>query len=384
MSIKRRIGFYLLGALAYLATAFPAFATNYITTTGVQNFSITIASGSTSGTATITGVGTGAFIIYAGESSPTSTSMAQAATRVELTNSTTVTANRNASPVTTVTVKGSVIDATSSLITSIQKGTITIASGATTGTASISAVTNANTAVHLLGFTGTDTGFTPSSDLPWLSLSGTTVTATIAASQAQTVTVGYEIIEFNGSALNSSVQQKNTAWTSTTTPHTVTITSVTTGNTMILSGGQGGNGANPARVEQKITLTNATTLTIDVGTAASLALQYNCSVIEFVPGVLNSSTQRGTITISGATSGTATITAVGAQAFANNLGMTATVTGGSLAAERSTVALTNTTTVTATKGSTTASGPVSYEAIDLAAFVAPGGTTDAIWFGEPF
>ena len=268
--------------------------TNYVTALGVQSFSITIASGSTTGTATINAVGSGAFILWDGENPSVSNDPAEDFAYLALTNSTTITATRNTGTAGTVKIYGCIVDGdTANLIKSVQYGTVTIAS-ATSGTAAISAVTNANAAVHLLGWSSSNATLSGINEYPLLSLSGTTVTATRPGSTG-TLVVGFVVIEFQGSALNRSVQNVAATISTSVTSYTATISSVNMNNAFTIFAGHSIATAttNVATIKQRGALSAATTVTVSVNTAAAYAKNYNCSVVEFVPGLLNSSVQRG-------------------------------------------------------------------------------------------
>ena len=115
--------------------------TNYVTAAGVQQFSITIASGNTTAAATINAVGSGAFILFGGMSPSVANNPAEDFASITLTNSTTITATRVLGTTGTVTITGSIIDGdTTNLIKSVQYGLVTIAAAASSGTASISSV----------------------------------------------------------------------------------------------------------------------------------------------------------------------------------------------------------------------------------------------------
>lgn len=84
-----------------------------------------------------------------------------------------------------------------SLIKSVQRGTMTIASLATTATAAISAVNTAKSELRFLGCFGTDTSGTPGNSVAHVVLtSGTVVTATRYNNTASIVTVSFEVTEF--------------------------------------------------------------------------------------------------------------------------------------------------------------------------------------------
>jgi hypothetical protein len=364
-------------------------ATNYITAVGTQQFSITIASGSLTGTATINAVGSGAFMLWQGQN-PSDTSAQTDDTLCYLTISgTTITATRGVTGSSqTITVLGVIIDGdTTNLIKSVQSGTVTIASGATTGTASISAVTNNNTATGYLGTTINASQTNINKISPWLSLSGTTVTATInTASVAGTQTIGYAVIEFQGAVLNQNVQ--NIAYAATLgvgTSDTVTITSLNRSNSFLIYAGANRN-VNEANSQQYGQLTAATTFTTTWNTAGSIARKFNCTAVELIGGVLNQAVQRGTIAFSAQTSNTATITSsVVANGFASWLNNSSTATFLNLDVADYNITQTNATTLTMTAGGS-ATGTGSYEVVEFPAFVAPGGGNtccypDRVFFG---
>jgi len=351
---------------------------------GVQYVSITIAAGSTSNTATITAVGTGGFIILMGQScSGSQTSETKGLARVELTNTTTVTANRNTSDASlTLTVKACVVDGdTTNLIKSVQSGTIALSTVQTSNTASISAVTNNNTATVILGFTmGGDLTDQLQAMQCRLSLATTTVTATRNSAQSTAMTVGFQCIEFQGAALNSAVQNISKTWT-TGTSATSTITSVTAANSWLANAGNTSNTSTSVNAfipNKKIT--NATTVTFatnaDPGGGTNIS---NCTVVEFVAGVLTANAvQRGTVSLSAASSGTLTITSVTqAQAMTNWLNNTTSTTNVNNETSFYQSAFTNATTITVSD-TASVTGIGSIEVIEFNP-VAAGGTFNPGW-----
>ena len=354
--------------------------TNYITSVGTQQFSITIASGSLTGTATISAVGSGAFIIWQGEN-PSDTAAETDDTTAYLTISgTTITATRGVTGSSkTITVLGVIVDGdTTSLIKSVQFGTVSITPGNTSGTASISAVTNNNTAMAFLGRTMSATQSNVNKISPWLTLSGTTVTATIgSANGSGTETVAFCAIEFQGSVLNQAVQ--NIAYNATTNAasDTVTVTSVNRSNSFLIFSGSLFN-VNEAQTKQYGQLTAATTFTTTWNTSSSVARRFNCCLVELVAGVLNQAVQRGTIALSAATSNTATITSsVVGNGFVNWVGNSSSATTLNLNAAQYDITQTNATTITMTAGGS-ATGTGSYEAVEFPAF--SSGTTVNSWY----
>lgn len=333
----------------------------------VQHVAITIAAGSASNTATISSIGLLAFIIN-GHWQTTDTSPDKGYCRVELTNSTTVTAYRNTSASTAaLTVYCCVVDATSDLIVSVQQGTVSLSSAQTSNTATVSSVNSNNYAVHYLGSTNVATATSYNKVDIGLTYSGTTVTATRDTSGAGE-TCGFVLIEFNGAALNQAVQAISKSWVSSGTSTTSTITSVNTSRSLIIYAGQQSDGTtNGARLKQKAMLTNSTTVTFDVNTANSQNLIYNCHVVEFVSGVLASSAQRGTTTISASsTSNTSTISSVTtSKSLLSFLGATTTLTTNSQGSILAGTSLTNSTTVTASRGGTSNAVTASWEVMEF-------------------
>lgn len=277
---------------------------------GVQYGSVTIASGATTGTTTVTAVGSGAFLLYNGQKTAVNTASPSTGLARLSISGTTVTATRNASTTAAITVYFCLVDGdTTNLIKSVQYGTINFGTSLT-GTAAISAVTTANTAVHFLGFTHTATSTTPISQWPALSLtSPTQVTATVgSAPGTNAITVGFVAIEFQGAALNSSVQAISDTASPGATTRTHTISSVTLANTLLIWAGQlTTGGASYASGDQYGQLTAATTLTIGTNTAPNVSITDNFYVVELVSGLVETGAQRGNIAIAGATSGTAAL-----------------------------------------------------------------------------
>lgn len=333
----------------------------------VQHVSITIPINQASATATISAVGANAFIIFNGFSGAATSNTSLAYTKCTLTNSTTVTATRNTSSATlTCTVDCVVVDATSSLVNSVQFGTVAIAVASATGTATVTSVNSSYYALLHLGLTSSQTSLSYSSAQSILTIAGTTVTATRQSTGSNSVDVNFCLIEFNSSACQQAVQNFQVAWTNSSTSTTQAITSVNTANTLLFHSGSSGNSSGgTANIFQRADLTNSTTVTIQTNSAASLACKYNFAAVEFISGVITS-LQRGTITLTGATSNTATISAVTtANSLVNSLHFTATQTTANIPNVASRVSLTNTTTVTVNKNAGTNNTTLSYEVADF-------------------
>lgn len=294
----------------------------------VQQVSITIASGSTTGTATISAITGSALLFFQGCQTSVATNSAEAFARVSI-SGTTVTATRPVGTAGTCVVNAAIVDADSSLVASVQMGTITVSSG-TSGTTTISAVTTTNSAIHLLGSTSSITSVNFGDNTPILVLTNsTTVTATVRT-RSGTCIVGYMVVAFQAAALNQNTQPISKSWTNSSLTTTQAITSVNVNNTMIFFGGCD-NDANETNAadQQIVKLTSATALTFSTGVAeGDSAIVCNCTVVEFVSGVLQQSAQRGASTIAAGTSvQTDTVTsATPGASLLNMTGYTTTTT----------------------------------------------------------
>lgn len=316
-------------------------------------------------------------MLWGGNSTTATTSSAQGFCYLTW-SGTTVTATRTTSSTNTCTATGSMVDATSNLVTSVQHGTIAITTGVS-NTATITSVTTADSSVNILGHAQSNTNFDFEVNNPIVVLtSATVVTATIAALTTSTV-VSYQVVNWNHAALNQNTQPFTKSWTNSATTTTQTITSVNTANAMLLWGGNNnGNTATSAIDEQRGQITGATTVTITCGVADSDAIKYAATVVEFVSGVLTQTAQRNATTIAAAaTSGTTTITSAATANSALNLtGWAATGTATtSLAATMPSTVQTNATTVTATTGAAVAASKAVSSGWEVLTFSATGGSS---------
>lgn len=325
-----------------------------LTSVGVQYVSIAVGSLASSNTATITAVGSGAYIIWMGRKySTTDIDATLAMGRIELTNTTTVTATRGSAVDTnTMTMTACIVDGdTTNFVKTVQSSTIALSTAQTSNTATISAVTNNNTGTNYLGVSVTTVGTTQFQAVAVkIALATTTVTATRNSATSVAIVVGFQCIEYQGAALAAAVQNVSKGWTSGTSV-TSTITSVTAANSQVLWGGNFNNASTTSAnaFQPYVKLTNATTLTFVVNTDPGGGQDtVNCTVVPFVAGVLTANVvQRNTISLSAATSATLTITAVvQAQAQTNFLNNTTNV--GTLSFETCfyLCEFTNTTTIT--------------------------------------
>lgn len=339
--------------LIVLLFARPAFAvTQYINS--ITPETLTIASGSTTASITVASPTGTYFLLWGGSSTTATTSSAQGFCYVTL-SGTTLTATRTTSSTNTCTANVTLVDATSNLVTSVQRGTIAVSSG-TSNTATISSVTTANSSVNILGHSNGNTTFDFEVDDPYLVLtSSTVVTATVGALLTSS-TASYQVINWNAAALNQSTQPFLKAWTNSATSTTQAITSVNTSNAMLMfAGNDNGNTAASGIDEQIGEITGATAVTISTGIADGDAIKYAGTVIEFVSGVLTQAAQRGITTIAASTSSkTDTITSAATNASSINFtGWTTTTTAlTSLANISPTHSQASATTITAAVGGT--------------------------------
>lgn len=278
----------------------------------IQTFEITIGTSATSNTATITSVTTGNSVIFFNGFTTTNsgTTIREYAARVELTNGTTVTAYRDTSSAThTVTARGTVVEFESAAISSIQHGTVTVGASNTGGTATISSVTTSRSVLFYLGVTNTTS--TTSSNVVHCRIDltdATTVTATRNTSTSAVLTVGYIVVEF-ASGITQSVQPRSVTLTSNGTSSTDTITSVTTGNTMLIYNGVTSGNTTLANFMYNLQLTSATQVTLARTGTSTSTRTINYTAVEFASGMI-STVQRGTTAISSVTSADTTITSV--------------------------------------------------------------------------
>lgn len=163
----------------------------------IQRGTITIAGAATSNTATITSVSLAAAKInFLGCTALGNEPPTHAYARVTLTDATTVTATKNSGTGGSddVVVSYEVVEYTSGVIKSIQRGTISAAAGSATAT--ISSVNTTKTEVNYMGYTTAQAaaGDDSATRLPRLDLqNATTVRCQAVASDA---IVGFQVVEY--------------------------------------------------------------------------------------------------------------------------------------------------------------------------------------------
>lgn len=286
--------------------------TEFLYIESIQPFEITIGTSATSNTATISSVNTGmSAVFFAGfNTTHTGTSIREFWPRVELTNSTTVTAFRDTSSASqTVTLRGTIVEFDAACVNSVQHGTVTISSGNTSGTATISSVTTSLSAVMYLGATMSTTTTSYAVAHARIDLTNaTTITANRAGSSTAVLTVGYCVVEFNASAV-ASIQQRVVTISATSTSTDDTISSVNTGRTLLLYAGVNCNTSTLATYYYNLELTGIATVTLRRTGTGSTTRTINYTVVEFAPGVV-ASLQRGSTVVASVASNDGSITSV--------------------------------------------------------------------------
>lgn len=325
----------------------------------IQKGSITLTGGNLTGTATITSVNTSnAILIWNGvtTSGASQNATQQWASRIALTNGTTVTATReNSTNITTV--KFTVIEFASG-VNSIQAGTIAIGVGATSNTATISAV-GANAFVIWLGASTAVTSLAYDvTQAPLVLTNSTTVTANCVL--ASTMTVSYMVVDLDSTIIDT-VQARALTNATASTSYTDTITSIDTTRTLLIYNGMLGSTLGIGNTALTNVLTNATTVTLTRVSNSAVTRTSYYTVVQFKAAVVNS-LQRGTIAQAAATSGTATITSVTTtKAFVNWANESA---NGNHNTVLTGLALTNATTVTSDTN-TAGSPTTAYEVLEF-------------------
>lgn len=156
----------------------------------------------------------------------------------------------------------------SSLLQSIQTGSVSITGTNTTTNTTITAVDTSRAVCLFVGCTNTtvsDQGLGGRISIT----SSTNLQALRGYQDGNTTIVYYVILEFMPGVIKS-LQQSNVYYGSTTVP-TATITGVNTNKTFIANGGWTRNGSNPNpptyNMQPGLTLTNSTTVTGNLGAA---------------------------------------------------------------------------------------------------------------------
>lgn len=340
----------------------------------VQEVSITIATSATTGTAAISAVGSLAFIIPQGwtsnDTSTYGTGGAGFCGRVDLTSTTQITATRGLADASfTTTVNCIVIDPTSSLVQSVQQGTVAL-SNVSTNTGSITSVDLTRSFIVYLGMSMDDTTSNARRAVGKTVLtSATVVTCSVnqSISVGKTATFGYVVVQLQAAACQSVQQFSLSVEADASLTYDQTISAVVTANTLIIWNGQLCDGTNWNNLACYLSLTSTTNVRATrqgSGASGTLgAMQF--FVVEFKTGVLKSM-QRGQIALASVASNTATISAVTTSKTAvNYLGSDASTSGvTNVMMHKDT--LTSSTVITATRNTAGAvTCNISYEAAEF-------------------
>ena len=202
--------------------------------------------------------------------------------------------------------------ATSGIVKSLTRFSITIGNGATSNTATISAVDTANSAVFFNMWTTSYTGDAPRLYSPRVSLTNsTTVTASRDTADTATITVRGYVIEFKPSAI-ASIQQSTVTLPSSTASNTATISSVNTSRSMLLYQGitNTTTTTSPQGVFSNIELTNSTTVTATRANGTTAVVTIGFCVVEFKAGIISSVQSRTATQATSSTTITDTISSV--------------------------------------------------------------------------
>ena len=224
---------------------------------------------------------------------------------ITVTNTTTITAARTTSPAYTLAVNFTLIEFSSG-VNSVQAGDITIAAGGgATNTATISTV-GANAFVL---YQGCRFSISVGNAQPICAVAltnTTTVTATVDANASATQIVRYMVADL-GTAIVTAVQPQAASMSATGTSGTDTITSVTTGNAILVYGGVSralSGTATFASQNYENVLTNATTVTKTRSGTGTNARTDFYTVVSLAASALNGSVQHSTVALSAQTSNT--------------------------------------------------------------------------------
>lgn len=337
--------------------------TGALASAGVQFGTITVASGSTTGTASISAMGAGGFLLMDGfNASQAGGSLAQSSCTLSI-SGTTLTATRQTGGTNTVTMPFVAVDGdTTNLIQSVQHGSVSFVGGSSTGNATISAVTTGNTAVAHLGVLGTSTSVSLNLSWPVWALASSTAVSMTTNTSGGVITGRFCAIEFKSAALVSLQYATDTAAPSTTT-RTKTISAVTLANTLSIYAGQWSSSTTSSSQQQYGQLTSTTQLTIGTNSAGFVSIAYAAFIVNLASALVETGAQRGLITQTAAASATAAISTVDVtHAILSYLG--SKTNGSNWNVIANSLSLTSAILVTANAGASTTNS-TSYEVIAL-------------------
>lgn len=258
-----------------------------------------------------------------------------------------------------------------SLIQSVQQVAIIIPTSATTYTATINPIVTANAVIFYNGINPQITGVNPASFLAGLAITNpTTVTAIRQTADASNTTTVYAtIVEFVPNVVKTN-QSGIISLSAAQLSNTATISAVTTTNTVcFLNGSTCGTDSETGDWPMAIFLASSTSVElIRAANSFGVAAAGYYTILEFQPGILNSSTQAGTITISSGSSATGTISAVTPGQALVVANFTYQGNAGSTGLISANATLTNGTTITATiNGSASQPTTIYYTVVEFKA-----------------
>jgi hypothetical protein len=338
----------------------------------IEQGSITIGSTSLTGTYTLAGSyavnAANTILIWDGRTTTTNSAALyeRVATRITLTNSTTVTATRENST-DSVTVYFTVVEFASG-VNSVQYGTVPITATNTSGTTTLGSAVGSNAFVIWLGASVQTASQHETNVVTGVSLNTGThvVTATIGvADPTDTITTNFVVVDLDSSIV-SGIQQIATTSTAASGIDTASISPISTASTVLFYGGVinafgAGADVNIADYTQELAA-SAVTFTRNQVTNTISRTHY-FTAVSFNPGVIKS-LQRGTIPIPAATSQPATLaTSVDTTKTFVNWGNFQSAASVARTTQPNLV-LTNTNTVTASVN-TAGSPTVAYEAVEF-------------------
>jgi hypothetical protein len=356
----------------------------------IQPFTITGSTVSTGPTAAISAVNTSnSFIIPNGVSGALTLGARYGSCAYELvlTSSVLVTANRAQVSTAVMTIAGTVIEF-ANFVGSIQSGSISVTTATTGGTAAINAVSTRAFVIYQ-GSKYANTASSYGGVMAGVKLnSSIEVGVTVAPSSVET-SVRYTVVDLS-SDLVETVEQIDLATSVTaSTADVATIAAVDVGRTLIIDGGRastagiaGAQGQQPA-IGYYPTLAGATSVVFTRASSASGVLRRHfASVVQFKAQAFATTVQRGTITMTSAsTVVTSTIAAVTTLGFLN----TALYPNhGSSGAQPAAGAFSHSlasTLVTLTRGTTLHTFRSAYEVVQWASSIAIGGASTSVGSG---
>lgn len=284
-----------------------------------EDFNVTLAAASSSGTATLSRSyprALSAHFFRGNTCTSITTDNSSALPRAEHTADDTITVTRGTSS-NDITAYGTVYQFNSLFVKSVQRGTVTV-SAATSNTATISSVTTANSVVYL-------TGYSTASDAPTqyacdVTLTDATTVTVTKNTSISSVVAAFVVIEFQPWVIER-IQDVSVTIAAASSSNTATITSIDTARSLTFD-----RGATVSSDRTDIfaygTLTNSTTYTATRGGTTGSTVD-KASIVTFRPGIVKTKDE-GLLTI--ASSGTVandTITAMdSAKVIISMLGVT--------------------------------------------------------------